>query len=68
MNYKQKQFEAVLEAKLAALRFIERADTALNAISEDDYGKGKHIGAMKRASMDLTRSLVGCRKSPYSND
>lgn len=65
--YNRKQYERIERAKMEAMRFIERADTAMNAISGDHegYGVGREIGAVKRSSMDLTRALVFVRKAPH---
>jgi hypothetical protein len=55
-------------AKEEAFRFIERADKVLNSqagrdghpIWEAEYGK--QTGALRRASMDLTRALADVRR------
>lgn len=56
---------AIKQAKAEALRFIQR----VNALEQSkpscigNYLDGsKHTGAVKRASMDLTRSLSELRK------
>jgi hypothetical protein len=55
------------KAKGEALRFLEKvkeleqADTGGLALCTYVWG-GKHIGAVKRASMDLTRALAELRK------
>ena len=65
MNIKEIEL-AVAEAK----RFIEKAESCLNAKSVT-YGSGEYIfhasapkesGALRRASMDLTRQLAQMRK------
>jgi hypothetical protein len=51
---------AVVEAE----RFIEKANTALTWLgnqSSSYYGTSKDVAAAKRASMDLTRTLVKVR-------
>lgn len=61
-----RQIEALQEAIHEAERFVERAYTAVNKLKEHDMGttSNKETAAAKRASMDLTRSLVKVR-NPY---
>lgn len=53
-------------AKREAERFIGAADSALRRLSQDGYAHFgcKETAACKRASMDLTRSLVNVRQLP----
>lgn len=53
----------VLQAKEDALRFIRRVDEILEL--ESPHGRtprGKYNAAVKRASLDLTRSLAKMRQ------
>lgn len=46
-----------------ANRFISAAKKTLTEREDPDYRRGgQHNAAMKRASMDLTRALVGVRR------
>lgn len=60
----------VRAAKAEALRFIERCDALIDACAKDNardprwatWGHPKEQGAVRRASMDLTRSLAEMRR------
>ena len=55
--------DAIFEAQ----RFIKAAEVAIEKISEEEYFYGgKESAAARRASMDLTRSLVKIRAT-YRN-
>lgn len=60
-GYHTRICNAVSEAR----RFINKAQDALDA--KDDWDKQPHAkrAAMKRASMDLTKSLAQIRKPEY---
>ena len=57
-------FIALTDAIIEAERFIKKAELAKERLINDDYAWAgtKETGAAKRASMDLTRALVGVRK------
>ena len=60
----------ILEAKLEAKRFLERLEVVeKNQITTENINKetrsSKETGALKRASMDLTRSLAKMRNDTY---
>lgn len=52
----------IKEAKKEALRFIERVDALIKANAENPWTNPKEHGAVRRSSMDLTRSLAEMRK------
>lgn len=55
----------ILEARTEATRFIRAADKAIEKIDEDHLVNivgSKETSAVKRASMDLTRTLAEMRK------
>lgn len=54
---------AVAEAR----RFISRAEAFITS-KASCYGPSRETAAMKRASMDLTRSLAALRRSPFTKD
>jgi|TARA_R110000772_G_scaffold228944_1_gene339727 hypothetical protein len=62
MNYPL--HKALDEAINEARRFIDKAEKAKLGLCTNDYAwvGTKETGAAKRASMDLTRSLVSVRK------
>lgn len=51
--------EAVAEAK----RFLKRAKELKEIASKENWWHAKESGALRRASMDLTRALAKMRKS-----
>ncbi len=57
---KEKLFEAMTEAR----RFLKKGEEALKRFKEDKYAEfgTKETGAVRRASMDLTRSLAELRR------
>ncbi len=58
---KEKLNEAVFEAK----RFLKRVDELKRKSNKEDkhyFWQPKETGAIRRASMDLTRSLASLRK------
>jgi hypothetical protein len=60
-DYQIKKIEAVI---FEAERFLDKADACKKRLEDDSwaiYGS-KESGAMKRASMDLTRALAELRK------
>ena len=65
MNIHEKQKrDALIDAMHEANRFICKAEKALLEMQNADYQLfcgNKHVAAAKRASMDLTRSLVAVR-------
>lgn len=52
----------LIAAEAEALRFLNRVDAYKKAIAANDYGAPRESGAVKRASMDLTRALADLRK------
>lgn len=61
--------ENIKKAKQEALRFVERADALLQERKKYDEGEKKYCfnapkesGAVRRASLDLTRALAEMRK------
>ncbi len=56
---------ALCDSILEARRFISRAQDAVEILENDEYAwtGRKETGAAKRASMDLTRSLVSVRNT-----
>lgn len=52
-----------------AERFINRVEAALTSIENNTYDSSysPEYAAVKRASMDLQRTLVDLRKTPYLN-
>jgi|GEM_PF-3863768 len=63
-QYTARQIERLKDAREEARRFIQRADVAI-ATLRTDSPDSRATAAAKRTSMDLTRALVGVRKSPY---
>lgn len=62
------RYSRVVEAQKEAQRFIERADKLLNSNvgDESDFVDNRTLsGAVRRASLDLTRALSFLRKSDY---
>ena len=62
------RIKRLTQAAMAAEQFIAAADESIKdmMLSESEYVYcKKSYAASKRASMDLTRSLVGVRKSIY---
>jgi len=56
---------AILEARAEATRFIRIADKAIEKIDEDHLVSivgSKETSAVRRASMDLTRTLAEMRR------
>lgn len=59
----------IIEAKKEAQRFIDKVNKLLNKSTKKDYynssycGYTKESGAVRRASMDLTRLLAEMRSS-----
>ena len=68
-NMNHPLYNALCESIVEAERFIQKAKLARLVLIEDQYAwtGTKETGAAKRASMDLTRSLVTVRK-PSNND
>ena len=68
-NMNHPLYNALSESIAEANRFIEKAKLAQLVLIENKYAWSgtKETGAAKRASMDLTRSLVTVRK-PSNND
>lgn len=60
-----RQIERIKDAKEEARRFIVKADAAIKTLREAQCPDTRATASAKRASMDLTRALVGVRKSPY---
>ena len=60
-NYHQRVANAISEAR----RFINKAQDALDAGDEWEKQPRAKRAAMKRASMDLTKSLALVRKPEY---
>jgi len=62
--YEKQKRDALIDAIHEANRFIRKAEKALLEMQNADYQLfcgNKHVAAAKRASMDLTRSLVAVR-------
>lgn len=60
--------EKLLRAREEAVRFIDRVDEATTRLQSDRTLKitgCKETGAVKRSSMDLTRSLAVLRRSEW---
>lgn len=62
-----RQIERIKDAQNEARRFIAKADAAIKTLRDAQYPDTRATAAAKRASMDLTRALVGVRKSPYND-
>lgn len=65
---------SILEAKAEAIRFLKRIkEVEESEANKDKFGKSsneityqsKQTGALRRASMDLTRALAKMRSNPY---
>jgi hypothetical protein len=54
--------ETLRKAMDEARRFLSIADDAIVALSQND-GSNKQTGAVKRASMDLSRALSDMRRA-----
>ena len=52
----------LIAAEAEAIRFLSRVDAYKKAITATVYGSPRESGAVKRASMDLTRALADLRK------
>jgi hypothetical protein len=65
-QYTKRQIARIATARGEARRFIKIADAAIAALG-GQYPDTRATAAAKRASMDLTRALVGVRKSPYND-
>lgn len=54
--------DKILLAKAEAERFLDRIEAALMEMGDDAYlDAGKHSGAVRRSSMDLSRALAALR-------
>lgn len=63
-DYRKVTFKRLAAAEAEAKRFLKRLEALHKVMREDSYGiPAKENAALKRASMDLTRSLVDLRKS-----
>lgn len=62
------QKERIQQAKEEALRFLHRIADVEKIYSEEyeHVGSSKETGALRRASMDLSRSLSELRKPDWS--
>ena len=68
MNVAQERIEQTKEAIAEAERFVYAARRHIGRLIKepDSVYCSKEGGAMKRASMDLSRSLVPLRRSPHA--
>lgn len=67
-NFKEKIADAKAEAKRFLRRVQEWEDQngKVNSSATTRYGSAIENGALKRSSMDLTRSLANLRKSQWT--
>ena len=65
MSVNEKYIDNLNAAIREAERFIEKAELAVERIKSEGgyYYSAKEVASAKRASMDLTRSLVSVRSS-----
>lgn len=68
MSDSENKVDILNDAIIEAQRFIDKANKAKERLINDRYASFacKEMAAAKRASMDLTRSLVAVR-NPYNN-
>ena len=63
------KFELIEQAKIEAYRFIAKANNAEKRVQADKtvlIGKCKEMATLKRASMDLSRTLTELRKPAFT--